>query len=177
MGQERPKKRGIIPNYAEDLPRPNQPGEPVHPPMPAQQQRRTSRAATQQEMPQQQRRASVPQQPQPQQQPPSVAIQPLTEAQPVAAAPSMGAVERRVAHAIASAINDAVMRGDEPEEFVANALQNVPKPVLVGVCQKSTDEVIAMLREIAPQSAGATPGGQKFVRQAIRLLREQLGLA
>lgn len=158
-GRQQPRKRGIIPNFAEGLPRPNEPGEPVHPPLPDQ-QRRTSRNVA----PPAQQQVEAPTPP-----------QPVVEQSPSAAPQKMGALERRIAHMVAQAINDSVMRGDEPEEFVTSALQNVPRQVLVGICQKSTDEVIATIREIAPQSGGATPAGEKFVRQSIRLLREQLG--
>jgi hypothetical protein len=173
--RQAPKKRGIIPNMSEGLPRQHEPGEPVHPPMPPmEQQRRTSRS-----------------QPQPQQQPqPHLAQPQITPApqqhtvlpMPTQTAPEtpssngMSALEKRVAIAIAQQINDAVMRGDEPEEFVEMALKSAPKPILEGVCKRSTDEVIEMIRTLAPQSAGATPAGAKFTKTAIRLLRQQLGI-
>jgi hypothetical protein len=52
-----------------------------------------------------------------------------------------------------------------------------PKEILAQVADRSTDDVIAAIAQVHPQSAGTTPAGQKFIRDTVRTLRGALGIA
>jgi hypothetical protein len=163
-GQQRPvrRKRGgsadfdPIPNLAEGLERPKAPWEQRQGPFspkPAPQAARAPQPA---------------QPPQQQQVPAAVATQPhRPEKVP------MNAIEKQIAQAVAKMVHDSVNGGDEPEEFVEKVMSSqVPTAILEGLCAKSDQEIIAGIQAVEPRSAGATPAGHAFVRQAMGLLRQ-----
>jgi hypothetical protein len=154
MPQKQEPKVKVIPNLAEGLPkrRPAWEGGGVEP-EPAPQ---TS--------------------PQPQQPPASPR---MTTRQP-APAPGgepmeLSAQERQGIQVVAKLVHDSVMVADEPEEFVAKVMQQYDPAMLQQIVGAyTTDQIAQGIMQLQPNSAGATPAGQHFVRAAFRELRAAL---
>jgi hypothetical protein len=135
---------------AEGLPKPRPWGEPVQPPMPdASQQQIAKRQPVQQQAPQQApRRTSKPQQ------------------------GNMDQTKLMIANEVAKLVHASVENGDEPEEFVQKVLaKGYPAVIVQTIASMSSDEVISGIAQVQPNSAGATPAGQRFVREAMDALR------
>jgi hypothetical protein len=112
----------------------------ARPQQPQQQPRRTSK------------QEQAPQQPQPQ--PPRIARQ-------------MNSQERQGLNVIAKLVHEAVMNADEPDEFAEKVLKEWPPDMLKRVTSGySPDDIARGIAETQPTSAGATPAGQAFVREA-----------
>lgn len=82
--------------------------------------------------------------------------------------------QRQVLDQIAKAVHRSVMEADEPEEFVARVMQEYPAPVLKQIAGYTTADIQRGIVQVQPQSAGATPAGQQFVRDAFKALRRAL---
>jgi len=83
--------------------------------------------------------------------------------------------ERQGIQLVAKLVHDSVMEADEPEEFVAKVLQQYPADVLNQIVGAyTTEQVAGAIAQLQPNSAGATPGGQRFVHKAFRQLRAAL---
>lgn len=84
-------------------------------------------------------------------------------------------MERQGLGVIAKLVHDAVMNADEPEEFVEKVLsQWSPEVLRKLVGDYSPDEVARGIVEVQPNSAGATPEGQKFVKAAFEEIAERI---
>jgi hypothetical protein len=87
----------------------------------------------------------------------------------------LSAQERQGIKVIAKLVHESVMEADEPEEFVAKAMNHYEPAVLRAIVGGYTTEQIARgIQQVEPNSAGATPAGQHFVRAAFRQLRAVL---
>jgi len=76
---------------------------------------------------------------------------------------------------VAKLVHDAVNQAEEPEEFVARVIgQYDPGMLRQIIGQYTTDQIIQAIRQLQPHSAGATPAGQRFVRDAFGQLRNAL---
>ena len=65
--------------------------------------------------------------------------------------------------------------GDDPEDFVEKIMSaGFPLTVLEDLCAKDDQEILTDIRDVEPHSAGVTPAGQRFVRDAMRLLRDEV---
>jgi len=105
--------------------------------------------------------------PQPQDQQPQAAPQPQ--------GPALTEQEKTGLGMLAKFVHESVMQADEPEEFVQKVMSKYPAEVLKQVIGRYTPEQIAYgIVQLAPRSAGATPGGQQFVRQAFVALARAL---
>lgn len=83
--------------------------------------------------------------------------------------------ERQGLNMIAKLVHESAMQADEPEEFVEKVREGFPADLLQHIVgYYSTDQIIRGIRQVQPKSAGATPGGQQFVREAFRQLREAM---
>ncbi len=77
-----------------------------------------------------------------------------------------------IANEVAKLVHISVEGGDEPEEFVEKVLKGGYPPVIVQtIAGMSDEEVIAGIKHAQPNSAGATPAGQRFVHEALAALR------
>jgi len=154
-----------LPNLAEGLERPLPPWEKK--PGPFAEKPAPKPAAQQQQQQQSQ------QQPQgPQGIPASVAMAPTP---PRPEKISMNAIEKQIAEGVAKLVHESVSGGDDPEDFVDSILEGgYPTAIIEGLCQKSDQEILAGIQAVQPRSAGATPAGQQFVRQAMALLRAEV---
>lgn len=113
--------------------------------------RRTSKPTQQQSHP-------VQQQQQPTQQPQSA---------PQRIARQMSAQERQGLSIIAKLVHESVMNADEPDEFASKVVKEWSPDMLRKVISGySPDDIARGIAETQPSSAGATPAGQAFVRQA-----------
>lgn len=110
----------------------------------------------------------------PQPQPTPVRQQQRSQQQP-GQGRQISSMERQGLRVIAKLVHDSVMNADEPDEFVDKVMRewrpDVLKRVIGGY---SVDEIVAGIVQIAPQSAGATPEGQKFMREAFADLSDAL---
>lgn len=87
----------------------------------------------------------------------------------------MNAQERQAIKVIAKLVHESVMEADEPEEFVAKVMNIYDPNVIRGIVGGYTTEQIAKgIRQVEANSAGATPGGQAFIRDAFSQLRRAL---
>jgi hypothetical protein len=87
----------------------------------------------------------------------------------------MTAQERQGLNVLAKAIHEAVMNADDPEEFADKMLKEWSPEVLKRVVAAyGPDDIARGITELHPTSAGATPAGQDFVRQAFKLIEEGL---
>ena len=85
----------------------------------------------------------------------------------------MNAIEKQIAMAVAKLVHESVTGGDEPDEFVEKIIgAGYPEVVIKGLCEKSDDELLAGIAAVAPRSAGTTPAGHRFVREAMTILRD-----
>lgn len=96
--------------------------------------------------------------------------------EPVRAEPmELSNIERQAIKLIAKEVHNAVMGADDPEEFVAKMMSAWDPTVLKQVVSGYTTAQIAQgVAQVEPGGAGATPGGQQFIREAFALLREAL---
>jgi hypothetical protein len=84
-------------------------------------------------------------------------------------------VERQVLRVIAQTVHESVQHADEPEEWVSKVIEQYPAPVLQQIVGNYTDaQVMRGVRQLEPNSAGATPAGQKFMAAAFRGLRKAM---
>ena len=112
-----------------------------------------------------QRQQQPQQQPQPQQQQPRRTSKPEQAKQRIAR--QMNQQERQGLSVVAKLVHDAVMNADEPEEFAERMLKEWAPDMLKRVISGySPDDIARGIAETQPTSAGATPAGQAFVRQA-----------
>jgi hypothetical protein len=87
----------------------------------------------------------------------------------------LSATERAGINAVAQMVHDSVMGADEPEEFVAKAMNQYDPTMLRQIVGSyTTDQLIQGIAQVHPTSAGTTPAGQQFVRDAFRQLRAAL---
>ncbi len=156
LGPQRQKKPsdGIpVPNMAEGLPPIPVWGEPVQPPMPTDQ-------------PPQQRTQPAP--------------QPIPVPAPQRQQPQKGGtvdpkMRQMIANEIARLVHNSVENADEPAEFVQSLLsKGFPDALVQGIAAQSDDQILADIRQVQPNSAGATPMGQRFVREAMAILRSSV---
>jgi hypothetical protein len=134
-----------VPNMAEGLPKPRPWGEPVQPPMPGDAQPVQQQAPQQQQAP---RRTSK------------------------AQGGNMDQTKIMIANEVAKLVHASVEDADEPEEFVQKVLsKGYPAMIVQTIAAMSAEEVIAGIVHVQPNSAGATPAGQRFVREAMAALR------
>lgn len=85
----------------------------------------------------------------------------------------MNAIEKQIAHVVAKMVHESVTNGDEPDEFVAKIMgAGYPEVVIRGIAEKSDQEMLQGIATVEPRSAGTTPAGQRFVREAMALLRQ-----
>jgi len=113
-----------------------------------------------------------PRQSQPQQQPqqPRRTSKPPEQAQgqpQQRIARQMNTQERQGLNVIAKLVHESVMNADEPAEFAEKVLKEWPPDMLKRVISGySPDDIARGIVETQPTSAGATPAGQAFVREA-----------
>jgi len=87
----------------------------------------------------------------------------------------LSSAERQGIQMVAKLVHDAVNQAEEPEEFVARVIgQYDPGMLRQIIGQYTTDQIIQAIRQLQPHSAGATPAGQRFVRDAFGQLRNAL---
>lgn len=99
------------------------------------------------------------------------AIIPPAPAQPI----ELNSTERQVARMIAKEVHDSVAGAEDPDEFVMKMRGKYPAQALQQIVGAYSDQQVAMvIRQLEPNSAGATPAGQQFTLAAFRLLRESL---
>jgi len=154
-----------LPNLAEGLPHPIPPWEKKPGPFAGKPSQAKPQAPAQQQPPQQQLPQGAPQQPQ--------APQAAGAARPEKV--PMNAIEKQIAQMVAKMIHEAVVSGDEPEDFVDKIMDgDYPTAILEGLAAKSDQEILAGIAAVEPRSAGVSPGGQQFVRASMALLREEL---
>lgn len=112
-------------------------------------------------------------QPAPPQHPPRMTSRPET-ADP-AEPEKLSNAERQGIRVVAKLVHDSVMEADEPEEFVAKVMSQYEPAILQQIVGTyTTDQIAQGIAQLEPNSAGATPGGQQFVRVAFRQLRAAL---
>jgi hypothetical protein len=144
--QQRPSDGIPVPNMAEGLPlKPRQWGEAVQPPPPDQAQ------------------AAVPAQPQ-------------QRRGRTTSKPQQGVADDKmktlIAKEVAKLVHQSVESGDEPEDFVQKVIKGgYPDVIVKTIAGMSDEEVIAGIKQAEPNSAGATPAGQRFVHEALAALR------
>lgn len=86
---------------------------------------------------------------------------------------NMSPLEKMVAEQVAKLVNDSVFAGEQPRQFVEKITKgSYPAAVIHGLAQKTDSEIIDGIRAVQPNSAGTTAAGQRFVRQAMALLRQ-----
>lgn len=86
---------------------------------------------------------------------------------PARVARTMTSQERQGLTLLSTLVHKAVSNADEPEEFAEAVLRDWPAATLRQVVSVYKPEDIARgIMETAPNSAGATPAGQKFVLEA-----------
>lgn len=84
-------------------------------------------------------------------------------------------MERQGLQVIAKLVHEAVMNADEPDEFVEKVMsQWSPEVLRKLVGDYSPDDVARGIVEVQPNSAGATPEGQKFVKAAFEEIAERI---
>jgi len=163
--QMQPKQRRsvqVIPNLGEGLPkrRPPWEGGAVEEERPRSQPRRTS-APSQQVVP-----ASQQSQPE--------AEQPVEQEQ-TSDRRKMSPIERQAIQVIAKLVHESVMNADEPDEFVEKVMSQWSPDILRKmVGEYSPDDIARGIVELQPNSAGATPEGQRFVKASFREISERL---
>ena len=82
-------------------------------------------------------------------------------------------MERQGIQIVAKEVHVSVSQADEPEEFVQRMMEKFPVNILQQIVGSYTDrQIMQGIIQLQPGSAGATPGGQQFVRQAFQLLRQ-----
>lgn len=159
--QKRPSDGIPVPNMAEGLPlKPRQWGEAVQPPMPdagpVQQAQATDLAPPSPQAPRQQRRRDRP----------TADIQQQV---------GMDKTQVMIANEVAKLVHQSVDNAEEPEEFVKTMLSGgYPDVVIRGIADMSDEQVIASIKHVQPTSAGTTPLGQRFIREAMAVLRASI---
>jgi len=117
----------------------------------------------QQPQQQPQRRTSKPEQQHPQQQ------------HPQRIARQMSPQERQGLSVIAKLVHESVMNADEPEEFADKVMKEwAPEMLKRVIAGYSPDDIARGIAETQPNSAGATPAGQAFVRAAFAQIENAL---
>lgn len=108
--------------------------------------------------------------------PPLPPPQPMvTQAEASAGPLELSSMERQALKMVAQEVERSVLGGEEPEEFVERVIGHYPSPVLHQIVGGYTDRQIATgVRQVHPDSAGATPLGQEFIGDAFRRLRAAL---
>lgn len=87
----------------------------------------------------------------------------------------MSHMERQGIKMIAKMVHESVMSAEEPEDFVARAMNSYDPDVLQTlVGGYTTEQIVRGILQVEPKSGGATPGGQQFVREAFAQLRDAL---
>ena len=87
----------------------------------------------------------------------------------------MTPMEKQAISMIAKMVHKSVMEAEEPEEFVARALQEQPAELLKAIVTNyEPQQIVDGIRAVQPDSAGATPHGEEFTVAAFTLLRERL---
>jgi len=123
------------------------------------------------------KRPEAPTQQRPQQQQrPVRSSRPAQEEQPhpQRIARQMTSQERQALSVIAKLVHDSVMNADEPDEFAERMLKEWPPAMIKQITGTYSAEDIARgISETQPQSAGATPAGQDFVRAAFKRIEEE----
>lgn len=136
-----------VPDMSVGLPKPRQWGEPVQPPMPD-----------------------------------APLVTPAPTPVPTAAKPAQqrpqkeNAVDPRlqnmIAKEVAKRVHESIESGDEPEEFVQKMLgSGIPSLIIQTIAGMGDDEVLSAIKQVAPNSAGVTPAGARFVRASLAALR------
>ena len=54
-------------------------------------------------------------------------------------------------------------------------ISGYPEIVVKGIAEKSDKEILEGIATVEPRSAGTTPAGQRFVREAMAMLRVAVG--
>jgi len=86
----------------------------------------------------------------------------------------MSTAERTALSYVAKWVHEAVSVGDSEEEFCVKLSNTVAPGLIKQVVTNYTPDAIAKaIVALQPNSAGATPAGQKFVHKAFALLRDQ----
>jgi len=76
---------------------------------------------------------------------------------------------------VAKLVHESMCNRDDPEDFVEKIMSaGFPLTVLEDLCAKDDQEILTDIRDVEPHSAGVTPAGQRFVRDAMRLLRDEV---
>jgi hypothetical protein len=92
---------------------------------------------------------------------------PVPAQQQQAAPAARSSIERQGVNVVARMVHEAVMRADEPDEFAQKVLAEwKPETLKKVVGGYSPDEIARGVAEAHPNSAGASPAGQKFIREA-----------
>jgi hypothetical protein len=87
----------------------------------------------------------------------------------------MTPIERQAIQVIAKLVHDSVMNADEPDEFADKMMtQWSPDILRKMVGEYSPDDIARGIVELQPNSAGATPEGQKFVKVAFKEISERI---
>lgn len=87
--------------------------------------------------------------------------------------PNMDKMKQMIADQVARLVHASVTGGDEPEEFVQKIISAGHPPLIIkAITDMPDDEILLAIQHVQPQSAGATPAGQRFIRDAMKLLRE-----
>jgi hypothetical protein len=87
----------------------------------------------------------------------------------------MTSQERQGLNVVAKLVHDAVMNADEPDEFADKILKEWNHDLLRRIVSGYSPEDIARgIAEQNPTSAGATPAGQSFVRDAFAQIEQAL---
>jgi hypothetical protein len=113
------------------------------------------------------------QQPQPQPRRTSKESQPQPQQQRITR--QMNPQERQGLSVIAKLVHESVMNADEPEEFAEKVLKEwAPEMLKRVIAGYSPDDIARGIAETQPNSAGATPAGQAFVRAAFAQIEKAL---
>ena len=118
----------------------------------------------------------------PQQEQPPMPVQSFAMPHPAAAAVAapveeiaMSGMEKKIAAKLAELVSESLSSGDEASEFVSRLLAaGHPDMVVHGLAAKSDREIILAIAQVAPGTAGTTPGGQQFIAECMATLRATL---
>lgn len=81
--------------------------------------------------------------------------------------------ERQGLSVIAKIVHESVMNADEPEEFAEKVIREwTPEMLKRVISGYSPDDIARGIMETQPSSAGATPAGQAFVRDAFARIEQ-----
>jgi hypothetical protein len=89
--------------------------------------------------------------------------------------PPAARITKQDATILSKMIDDAIERGYEPEQFIDEIAKDAPPPMMKAIASLSSEEVLAAFEEHAPDTTALTPGGKKFVRGALREIRDRVG--